>query len=209
MLNRALKWFSYTRLWVWFATTIVTHLGFRVWGYPTFPMNKYFQITKAVADDEFQNGPGIYVFVSCDEAAFSTILIRLMSRCYWTHAGFVTEQGRRVIHQRSVGNLRQHILELLREVDSFAVGRVEMSAANVNLVRMRQDYIETHPEEFPYDLQHELGGQSFDCSELVYTLCKDYATSPEFRPHEELGRTLFEPEDLYESMKIIFEHRKS
>lgn len=208
MINGLLKWFSYTKLWMWFAATVVSNLGFRIWKYPTFPMEKYFEILKVIKNDECQNGPGIYVFVSCDEMAFSTILIRKVSRCYWTHAGFVTMQGERVIHQRSVGNLRQHILELLREVDSFAVGRVEMDSLGVKLVRMKQEYIESHPEEFPYDLQHELGGKTFDCSELVFTLCKEYATAPKFQAHEELGRMIFEPEDLYAAMKIIFEHRK-
>lgn len=202
---KILRWLTFTRFWVFFAKHILSKLKFRFTGYPLFPMEKYDDILTVLANDKKDNGPGVYVFVSRDEKSLSSWLIRKVSRAYWSHAGFIL--GKNNVEMVGAGMWVRHFLYTLRESDHVAIGRVELVKEGYGEVLTKLRNIVANKEKYQYDFQQYLGGPNMYCSELVYELCKAYATNPRFVPHEEYGRMVFEPDDLYASVKILFEYK--
>ena len=205
LVHRFLRWLTYTRFWVWLCVNVLGKVKLRWKGYPEFPIEKYDEILTLIQKDKKLNGPGVYVFVSCDTKSLSSIAIRIASRAFWSHAGFVT--GKHVLEMLSPGLTYRHLLCALKESDYFAVGRVEMSSEAESYIFSRQRELIRDREQIKYDFQQFLGGPHKYCSELVYEECKRYATNPNFKPHMEYGRMVFEPDDLYRSMRIIFEYK--
>jgi hypothetical protein len=208
LVNHFLKWLSYTEFWTWINKNFVSKFTFRWDGYPEFPMEKYFDLLKAIEDDEAANGPGFYAFVSCDHKSLSAKMIRFFSKAYWTHAGCL--MGTHILHMKAPGALYWHILEEMKQSDYLAVGRVELFPGGLQHVRQKCDDILANLAQFSYDFQMELDndGKKMYCSELIYHIARDYASDPAFLPKMEFGRLAFEPDDLYKAMRIIFEHKK-
>lgn len=200
-----LRWLTFTRLWVYIAKHIVSKFKFRFKGYPTFPMEKYDEILTILAKDKKENRPGVYVFVSRDMKSMSSWLVRKMSRAYWSHAGFIL--GKNTLEMVGEGMLLRHFLYTLHESDHVAIGRLELKPGGEGEVLNRLRRMAENKGKYKYDFQQFLGGPRYYCSELVYEVCKYYADNPKFVPHVEYGRMMFEPDDLYASMKILFEHR--
>lgn len=211
MLNYLLKRLSYTRFWTWIIKNFFSKFTFRWNGYPEFPMEKYFELEKAIAESDTRNGSGLYAFVSCDTKSLAAKLIRWSTKSYWTHAGvlyFTPDKKIRILHFRATGACDWHILEMMKQVDCFAVGRIELVPGGLERVNEKIRAILSDMAKYSYDFQAELdNGNRFYCSELVYWLAKDYAVDKKFLPHVEFGRLAFEPDDLYVAMRKIFNEK--
>lgn len=202
---KLLRWVTFTKVWVFFAKHVVSKLKFRFVGYTLFPMEKYDEILTILANDKKDNGPGVYVFISRDQKSLSSWLVRVVSRAFWSHAGFII--GKNTVEMIGEGMVFRHFLYTLRESDHLAIGRVELTKEGNGEVLTKLRELIANKEKYSYDFQQFLGGPNMYCSELVYLVCKDYAANPRFVPHEEYGRMVFEPDDLYASIKILFEYK--
>lgn len=203
--HKFLRWVTFTRIWVFIAKNIVSKVKFRFTGYTTFPMEKYDEILTILANDKKENGPGVYVFVSRDTKSLSSNLVRYVAGAFWSHAGFII--GKNTLEMVGEGMVFRHFLYTLKESDHVAIGRLDVTPEGRGKVLTRLREMTANKEKYKYDFQQYLGGPRYYCSELVYEVCKKHAVNPRFVPHEEYGRMVFEPDDVYASVEILFEHK--
>lgn len=192
-------WFVGTKFWSWLTKNFISRLDMRLLGDSKFPMERWYEVEKICQD----NCDKMLVFVSYG-TKLSSVLVRLVTRSLWTHAGViqVVDGKVRIIHMESVGLLDQVLLELLKAVDNFAIIEVPMDSEEIYLSRIiMESYIQKKPG---YDFRMLLGNIALYCSELIYEMCKSFVC---IKPHTEAGRKVFEPQDVYNMGKVLFEHR--
>lgn len=207
IIDKFFSWFSRTKLWLWFARNIVGHLNFRLFGYPNFPMSKYQKIIDAIKRSE-ESGYFLYAFVSCDSKSLAAYLIRWVSQGYYSHAGIINYPvPDQIVHMRGDGVQQDLLLDLLKEIDNFAIVRYPISKENLDKANLRiKDVIDS---QIPYDYQQEIDSNKLYCSELVWTVGDDLVELSGFDPNTELGRQVFDPDRVYQLGQVIFEHRSS
>src|SRR5690606_13497222 len=133
MLNKLLTWFLSTKLWVSLARHLVAYFTFRVFGYPKFPMQKYFEILDLMSKDP----ESLYAFVSADKDSLAWKLTNFLTKAQWGHAGFAEIENGHVIiwHMKAKGLQKWHLLDLLRECDNFAI--IKLGVSNINEAKNR------------------------------------------------------------------------
>lgn len=204
MINAFLRWFSRTRLFLWFCRVVLANVNLRFWRYPKLPIaDTYFQLVDILAKEP--QGPYLYAFVSCDTRSLSGMMVRWVTKSDWSHAGIVAVTSNsydvRLHHMMGEGLLNWHVLTLLKELDRFALLRFDLTSEDsLEVAKKRlQEIIAENP---PYDFQQEVETKNkLYCSELVYRVLEDlpYRRNGELvklAPHEELERLIVEPADI-------------
>lgn len=202
-----LKWFVSTRLWIWIASQIVAKLNFRLIGYPTFPMEDYYKINVLI---QSRSPTSLLCFVARDRLSLSTKLIRLVSKAIWPHAGVILplsqDSSWRSIacHMESPGLLEESILEILRRSDDFALLEFPMKEEEYAecMCRLSQIREEKPGYDFAFDIDNQ---KCIYCSELFYSLT---CHTGRLQTHMEKGRKVFEPDDVYNVCRILYEYRQ-
>lgn len=233
MLNRIASWFLATKLWRRVASREIAYFTFRTFGYPKFPMEKYFEI-EALLQRTWREVPNVskkmYAFVCADYDSLSWKLNNKVTGARWGHAGYVyigADLRPRILHMKGNGLNDWCLLDLLREVDAFALIEVDMPVNDYNVAEKRVDKLKLcHSVAYDYSLELDeslikwldpssmvstpntvawRGNKVLNiyCSEFVY-----YIFYPLFRARNFRGRQVFEPDDLYRQGKVIFEHDK-
>lgn len=140
---------------------------------------KYDELLTAVQEEKNEYGPGIYVVVTSKRESPR-----------WEVGAFYV--GKQTIEILDGQLRRRHILGLLHECDNFAVGRLSIKPENTGQLLRRLRNIESFP------FRPRTGAL------LVYEQCRDVA---EFKSGKDYATLEFEPDDLYASMKVLFEHK--
>lgn len=225
LFDRFLNWFSQTDMWAKFARHWSAHFTFRVFGYPRFPMDQYFAIK-----DAFDQAPdGIFGFVSADTQCLAYRLNHALTACTWSHAGLIRKQGEHLYawHMKGDGLNCWHLLDALRQCDRFALGRLRIEGDNIRIANERFDTLCSDPL-VPYDYRLEIPQDVIEwletdktidasdkerlqklnlyCSEAVYVIGAGLC-EPDLVPHVVHSRKVFEPDDLYGAMQLLFERR--
>ena len=208
-LNWIFKKFSRTKFWYWFASKIMANFTFRFMGYPNFPMEEYeTEILPRLAASMEEDQKYIYVFTSVDTKSLAAKAIRWVAGAYWSHAGLIFPETNHIVHMKGKGISEDHILDLLREVDSVSIGRFPVSdAGHTEYLRRVEKYQRL---KAVYDFQQELeddGILKIYCSELVWMTGRGLVDKETFKPREELGRLIFEPDDVYNNEDKIYEYK--
>lgn len=211
MINRFLRWFSRTNFWVWFCKNYVAKMTFRLFGYCEFDISQYFEIKKMLREESRKEN-SVFAFTLCDHKCLAAYLIRTVSKCFWTHAGMLKLENGQVFvyHMKGKGIIKEHLLNVLKRTDSFAVlryGTCETGLERYNI--MLQEIMDN---KVPYDYQQELDDHYLEkmyCSELVYVLVSDIVSSSRSPvvPHKEFAREVFEPDDVYNTGHILFSYK--
>ena len=198
MLNKIFKWFSRTRVWLWFARNVMAHFTFRIMGYPSFPVEKFFDLVDLMRKSKNK----IYCFASTDHASLASWLIRnATGGGQFSHAGLIlpgTPRGTKVLHMMGAGVVEIHALSLLREIDYLAIVEVELTPEGYKQAYRKIQYIQNHKSKFEYDYQQELqnGGHKLYCSEMIYAVLDGLVDDPDFKARNLLGRKVFPPDRL-------------
>jgi len=205
-INKAALWFTKTALWKWFAMNVMGRFTFRWFGYPGFDMNYFKAIEDAIFKARIKNRYCAQVFVSKDKKSFTGKVISLFSE--WAHAGvFDQHYHQRIIHVIGKGTTKDHVLNLLKEVDNFAVINYEFdSAQKRDLFYARVNT--ALKNRVPYDFQTKIDFDKLYCSELIWYAGHDTVSSKKFKLSEVMDRKTFMPDNVYWSGEIIFEYRK-
>jgi hypothetical protein len=199
LFQKFILWMTGTKPWIWLVKNFMARFNIRILGNPKFPMEKWYEVEKLC----LENQDKCLVF-TCYGTKLTSWLIRLVAGSKWTHAGVVIVVNGvvRVIHMESKGLLNQVLLELLREVDDFALILVPLSPEEVEKSEaVLNGFIAKNPK---YDFQMLLNNKGVYCSELIYEMLKD---TGKVKTHMEQGRKVFEPEDVYKIGTKIFEHK--
>lgn len=207
MLNAFLQWLDETRLWKWFARTVLGKLTLRLAGYPEFNFDARWGELVAVLNETEQDPNGVYAFVSSDRYALSSVLIRLVSKSEWSHAGWIV--GWKAIHMKAGGLHDEHVANVLKECDDFAIVRFETAYKRV--INSRLNSYRQNPEVVSYDYEQELSSDASPleandifCSELVWVVGR-----PELPllPSRVAGRLCFSPDDVAKQGTVVFIHK--
>ncbi len=210
LLGAFLQRFDETRAWKWFAREILAHLTFRISGYPEFDFDRWPEL-RDVTSKAWNDPDAVYAFVLADRATLASKLIRLVSKSRWSHAGWIAfdpYNGTTAIHMKGSGLLHQHVINVLRECDDFALVRIPVRNKDA-VINNIWSYVRS-PEKVRYDFEQELESQASPlevkdiyCSELVWVCAKDHAN---LMTSEVLGRVAFSPEDVARSGEIVWSH---
>ena len=213
------EWFLTTNFWVKIARHHIAYFTFRTFGYPKFPMERYFEILKILQDNPDKR----YGFVAADKDSLSWKLTHMMTKAKWGHAGvlYLENDQVRASHMKGDGLNDWHVLDILRESDKFAVLELGLSGNSRNAYDRRFEFARTSAKaSLKYDFTMSLSTHVFGwlddgglhdadksyvlyCSEYLYALCE--GLSPSIKAEEFNGRLLFEPDDAYKCCKVVFE----
>jgi hypothetical protein len=194
---------SKTDFWKWFVKNFMTGLTTRIYGYPQFPMEDFFKIVDLMKPD------CLYAFACSDYKSIGSSSIRAVSNSLFTHAGVILnakDRDTKVIHMRSDGLNREHMLALLREVDYFAVIEIPLVGKQaLDVVKSRIESTWMRRKDLVYDFEERLGNDQnkLYCSEYVLTLCGDLCvTKP--KTMTVLGREVFAPDNILDIGKVVY-----
>ncbi len=207
--QRALRWFSRSKLYRWVAGNILAHATFRVGGYPRLPMESYEEIQSALAEGHAK-GPAIYAWVQSDTLSLAATLTNWLSKSDYTHAGIIDPNDpTRVFHMKGTGLKHDHILEVMKQTDRFALVRYEVTPEQFEEYKARLRELEHEGVKYDYPMEMEdlEGGEVDDiyCSELVWHLGKGLVSDDAFWPKKIGGRYVFHPDDVRSSGELLFE----
>lgn len=219
-----LGWFATTKLWRWIARNILAHVNLRLWGYPKFPMHRYYEIERLLyADPE-----AMWVFVGVDQKSLSWKLNHWVTGCKWSHAGFVrigSIHGEPHLVQMLGSGLStdRTLLDYLRELDHFALMKIEFSSQEAKMAALyRYNSLVKFKGNIEYDYALTLDLDSalvwldgkgeapkhkmrLYCSEFVYAVAHTLSSNPNFIAQPVAGRPAFEPDDLYAATTCVLE----
>lgn len=196
--------FVETKLWHWIAKNVLAKVTLRCWPHknPTTKVKDSLFLTIDNAD----LWDYMLCFVAKDKWALGSILIRIVSRSRWTHAGFI-HLGLR-IDMRTDGLSIAHINSLFH-YDEIALVKIPVN--NKRVCESRLSSYLAQKEDLSYDWEQELKDETSDietndiyCSELIWLCLKGEA---ELQTSVVLGRKAFSPEDVYKSGKVIWEYK--
>lgn len=212
-----------TKVYKRFALKWLAKFSFRRFGWPTFPMEKYFVIREIVRKWD-KGKDGLMSFVSSDRSILNWKINHLMTNCVWGHAGLIylgEDKEVRVKHMIGEGLKDISLLDLLKEVDNFAL--VKLPIATDKLAKAWQrifaiDGISSTNIEYDFALTLQqnvldqipkLNGTSgklqLYCSEYVYVVGSGLVDNDHFKAHEIADRLVFEPDNVYQSGDVLFE----
>lgn len=209
VFQRAVRWFSRTSLYRWVAGTILAHATFRVGGYPRLPMESYEQIRTALREGQAR-GPAIYAWVQSDTLSLAATLTNLLADGEYTHAGIIDpDDPDRVYHMKGYGLVHDHILDVMKQTDRFALVRYEVTPAEYEEFRRRLQELKDRRVQYDYPMEMEdlEGGEVDDiyCSELIWHLGKGLVDDERFWPERIGGRHVFHPDNVRNSGELLFE----
>lgn len=209
LLHVFLSWFDDTFVWKWFARRILSHLTFRVFGYPQFDFEKLPGLFNELAEGRSKIN-SVQAFVLADRMTLASILIRMVSKSKWSHAGWILHDSNGLpmaVHMKGSGMVVQSLYGLLRECDDFAVVRIPTSNREAILQKIL-DY--SNRDTVRYDFEQELSDdasplevEDIYCSELIWLCAKDHA---DLKLSTVLGRKAFSPDDVARSGEIVWEY---
>lgn len=198
-----LDWLDSTRLWKWLAKNLVSHLTFRIWGYPSFDMSDFWKISSRMVPGKY------YVFASSDYCTLASIMIRMIvgKRSMFSHAGLILSGhpgNLRVMHMMGIGLVIEDILELLKKQDYFAVIEIDVQKDDIDEVDHRIDFIIENRQTYRYDFQQTIDESPYllYCSELIYVIFKDVIMS--MVPRDLWDRKVFDPDMIAKCGKVIY-----
>lgn len=218
-----IDWFLTTNIWVKIARKYIAYFTFRTFGYPKFPMEKYFDIKKIMSSNPEKR----YGFVAADINSLSWKLTNFFTGANWGHAGVLYMDGEhvRASHMKGNGLNDWHVLDILRESDHFAVYELEFEniEAKKTFDKRFKFIRESVSATLTYDFTMSLDQDVFDwitagtlnstvltskkyslyCSEYNYALCDGLV--PKMVAKKYNGRLIFEPDDAYRCNKVVFE----
>lgn len=203
-------------LWKWMVDKPMAMLNFRLKGYTTFPIEKYWDIVDLInADVATSSIPSIYCFVSADKCTFGSWAIRRFTGAVYSHAGIIVPGDYKtccIKHMTSTGFHSDNPIELLKEVDLFSVVKYSFPAKqSYDLAMAKLNKIESlNPE---YDEALVLSENKIYCSELVFTvLDKRIIITPsgecvQLKPRLSFGKEVFTPDHVFEdATAVLFKH---
>jgi uncharacterized protein YycO len=195
MIKYVFKFLTKTKLWDWFLSHPMAHLKLRLIDYPFFPMSKYHEIREFLNKDP----ESFYVFVGTDTRSFSYKVNNLASGAKWAHAGIILAGEKpRLLHSIVTGVCTWDLLDYLREVDNFAIIKINLNEEDAVTAQQRIEDIQEHFLGLPYDNGFNLGDRkSMYCSELVYSVFEDLVDEPCFDPKYIAEMPFFTPDDVY------------
>ena len=219
-----MEWFLNTQIWVRLARHQVAYFTFRLYGYPKFPMEKYFEIEAILKNN--QDPDCFFGFVAADQDSLSWKLTHAITKAAWGHAGYlyIDPAGHiRCSHMKGDGLNNWNVLDILRESDCFAVLKYKLKPGFKDVLHSRLKAIETAPTvqyDYTMSLDSDIpnwlaegipmpsGEKPFNiyCSEYVYVLGHSI-TEPSFVAKDYEDRLVFEPDDAYHAGEVVFEYR--
>jgi len=171
----------------------------------------------------------IYAFVSVDQESMSWKLNHLVSRCKWSHAGFVelgSDGELRISHMMGPGLCDWYLVDLLREVDHFAL--IKLPVDNISKVRSRINAVKLAASEsmVEYDFSLSLDKHTVEaldalasqplikskdklklyCAEYVYVGTIGHVPEGRFNPSVVLDHEAVEPDDVYRCGDVVYEN---
>jgi len=205
-----LEWLLATRLW-----KSIVRMKPRLWGYPKFPLERYFIIREIIRDSPNE----VYCFVGVDNASISTKLQRKVFHVYWAHSGFVyldEDDELSIRHVRWYGLLNWKLLKYLRECDEFALIRLPLNEKEkllfnkklnkVNeskIVYALRDSLHILPQYTDKDFWLKSDMFVLYCSEYQYFVGQGLMNSV-----WDYGRDRFAPDDVYKGGEVVWEFKK-
>lgn len=193
--------FSKTKLWHWVAKNVLAKVTFRVWPKPWPSEIDIALLHHLVAANKSDDH--MMCFVAQDRFSLGSILIRIVSKSTWSHAGFIFA-GSRVDVQTD--GLKVMPIGTLLRYDRLAI--VQISVEDKNKAREKLLAYITKKNDIKYDWSKELSDpespietNDIYCSELVWLCLKNNA---QLQCSEVLGRKVFSPEDVAKSGRIIW-----
>lgn len=209
MMNTFFQWLDETALWKWFARRVLSHLTFRIFGYPQFNFDKLPELFNEIAEGRSKIN-SVQAFVLADRMTLASILIRMVSKSKWSHAGWIVHDPHGLplaVHMKGTGMVVQNLYGLVRECDDFAVVRIPVRDREAVLQKIL-DY--SKRDTVRYDFEQELEDdasplevEDIYCSELVWLCAKDNA---DLKLSTVLGRKAFSPDDVARSGEIVWEY---
>lgn len=217
MLNLFLTLLTSTRIYQWFLRKVLPYLSFRIWGYPTYPMENYFRIRDTIKKDQNK----LYAFVGLNKWAFSHILNKALTNSRWNHAGYLylaSDGEIRMRHMISSGEEDWSLLDYLREIDEFQPLVIPVSDENRHKVLHRIERLWANKSNVEYDFNFELSEQfvrdlddptkpippvKLYCSEYILAISYGLVDSEKFKPLVKLDRKVFEPDDVYRACEKL------
>jgi hypothetical protein len=199
-------WFAESSLFKWISKHIIAHLHFRLMGYPKLPIGVYNSIDggKGLADIVNENQHAVLFWSSSDSKSLASILIRWVTRSRFSHSGFVfmNEGKPTILHMKGKGLLMQDFLEILTEVDTFILKKVETK--HIHLYARKIEELKSQVLKIKYDYAQKLGGKDMYCSELVWHVLNDLPDAPGIVIGRYLGRDAYSPEDVAKTGETLF-----
>lgn len=195
-------WFTSTRTWAWFCARILSPFNLRLFGYPSFPIERYFEMIN-VSREWLANNSGIILFVSRDRHALTTILLRQFGDATWPHIGVLCVddyRSSRVVHMQAKGLINQHPLCLLRDIDDLLLVAIPLGKDAACLAQER--IAQAIQNGLPYDFSFSLGGNRVYCSEFVFDVVLAKLTS--VKPVIDAGRKVYQPAQALDVGTVIF-----
>jgi hypothetical protein len=195
---------SRTKSYQWIAKNILAKVTFRIWPRKPFDENTLTSLLNVLAMDAKENE--ILCFVSQDRWALGSILIRLVSKSKWSHAGFLID-SRRV--DMNTNGLDYRLPSSLFNYDLLSVVKIPIKDKQACRKRL-QDYF-ARRASISYDWKKELENENTEpeaediyCSELVWLVLKGQA---DLKCSTVLGRKVFSPDDVAKSGKVIWSYK--
>lgn len=172
-------------------------------------------------------------FVSADKDILNWRVNHWLTGCTWGHSGLIYwgEDGElRTKEMVGTGYLDEYLVDLLREVDDFALLFIPLESDNHIEAQRRITKIETLPNKVQYDFSLQIEQEflkwveskisnieQFEgnnhlhfkayCSEYIYIVCHKLVSS--FKTHIFADREIFEPDDVYRGSEILFEEHNN
>jgi len=160
----------------------------------------------------------IFVFTGVDRTSLSYKTNHLITRCKWSHAGFLYLDYMsevRMHHVIATGYENWSLLSYLREIDDFQLMTLPVPPLYMDRAKNRIKNIAAVGSSIEYDFSFEIDEEVaamadagplprnilFYCSELVYIV--GFGLVPNFKTHSELGRKAFEPDNVAETCTKI------
>lgn len=194
LIGKWFSWFGNTWMWKFVAKYIVANIAFAK---PKFPAANEIGVILDILSKENEQGT-YFAFVSSHRSSLSAKLINAVDSD-WTHAGFLHEGVAK--HMTAKDYTQQSIFSLLREGDDFAI--VAFKVLDVDGI---ERFIEKEMMASEYDYSQGLdNGRLLYCSEAVFMALK--AGGLDLETHENWGRQIFSPDDVYQNGKLIYEYR--
>lgn len=200
-----LGYLTRTAAWKKFAAHWLGGFTFRVFGHPKFPVEDFFTIVDRMDPNE------LYAFVSSDYDSLASKMIRLVTGrgSHFTHGGLVLPAGHRttrIAHMVRAGLVLEHLLNLLRGVDYFALVHIPLAPEAKTEAVQRLAHLIEKQAQIEYDYEQDLDNNNLElyCSELFYRLFDGLVTDPDMKPRTVLGRRAFAPDQILDVGCVIY-----
>jgi len=206
--------------WKWFLTKVAGRVNLRLFGYPRFKISHCYEIKKELEKDP----EALYAFVGADTHSLVYLLIKLVSKASWGHAGFIyVEDNKLKLSEMTGSGFYQggYALDYFKKIDRLAIIKLPITKENLVVAKNRIKKISVVPKiDYNYSLAvdealvtwldkpkiNDDGKQVLlYCSEYILVVGYGLVDDPDFKVTWTLKRPVYDPEAVYKSGPIVFE----